>query len=67
MDNIIFSTKKEIINNFPIESTHPPDSTHGGIFEISNTLILHWTLTPVWISDIGVMWILIPERPMYIT
>jgi hypothetical protein len=38
MDNILFSTKKEIINNFPIESTHPPHSTHGGSFELPNTL-----------------------------
>jgi hypothetical protein len=38
MDNILFSTKKEIINYFPIESTHPPRSTHGGIFELPNTL-----------------------------
>ncbi len=37
-NNIHFSTKKEIINNFPIESTHPPCSTHGGSFEHPNTL-----------------------------
>ena len=37
MDNIVFSTKKEIINNFPIESTYPPRSTHGGSFELPNT------------------------------
>ncbi len=43
MDNILFSTKKEIINNFPIESTYPPRSSHGGIFELPNTsaLTLH--------------------------
>ena len=39
MDNILFSTKKEMINNFPIESTHPPRSTHGGSFELPNTLV----------------------------
>jgi hypothetical protein len=39
MDNILSSTKKEIINNFPIESTHPPCSTHGGNFELRNTSV----------------------------
>ena len=29
---------REIIDNFPIESTDPPRSTHGGNFELPNKI-----------------------------
>jgi hypothetical protein len=40
MDNILFSTKKEIINNFPIESTTPPRSTQRKATRADNFFFL---------------------------
>jgi hypothetical protein len=66
MDNILFSTKKEIINNFPIESTHPPRSTHGGSFELPKTLSVDITYSRIQLIKYGVLPTLIPkERNVY--
>ena len=55
-DNILFNSKRNIIDNSRLSLRTPLRSTHGGSFELPNTVkVLHGLPRTVWRSGIGVL------------